>query len=89
MCIRGTARRRFSAATEPFSRSRFIRKIITRIRSRPSTVDVDLPDGTGDDDYLAILEKHLMQSFHDFHPDLLFYVAGADPIARINWAALN
>jgi acetoin utilization deacetylase AcuC-like enzyme len=44
----------------------------------PSNVDVDLPDGLGDDDYLAILEKHLMQSFHDFHPDLLFHVAGAD-----------
>jgi acetoin utilization deacetylase AcuC-like enzyme len=45
----------------------------------PSNVDVDLPDGLGDDDYLAILEKHLMQSFHDFHPGLLFYLGGADP----------
>jgi acetoin utilization deacetylase AcuC-like enzyme len=45
----------------------------------PSNVDIDLPDGLGDDDYLAILEKHLMQSFHDFHPGLLFYIGGADP----------
>jgi len=45
----------------------------------PSTVDVDLPDGIGDDEYLAILEKHLYQAFHDFAPELLFYVAGADP----------
>ena len=45
----------------------------------PSTVDVDLPDGIGDDEYLAILEKHLHQAFHDFAPDILFYVAGADP----------
>jgi acetoin utilization deacetylase AcuC-like enzyme len=45
----------------------------------PSTVDINLADGTGDDDYLAILEKHLHQAFHDFAPQLLFYVAGADP----------
>jgi len=45
----------------------------------PSTVDVDLPDGIGDAEYLAILEKHLHQAFHDFAPQILFYVAGADP----------
>ena len=45
----------------------------------PSTVDIDLPDGVGDSDYLAILEKHLHHAFHDFSPHLLFYVAGADP----------
>ena len=45
----------------------------------PSTVDINLPDGTGDDDYLAILEKHLHQAFSEFGPQLLFYVAGADP----------
>jgi acetoin utilization deacetylase AcuC-like enzyme len=45
----------------------------------PSTVDIDLPDGIGDDDYLAILEKHLRDAFHDFSPQILFYVAGADP----------
>jgi acetoin utilization deacetylase AcuC-like enzyme len=45
----------------------------------PSTVDVDLADGTGDEQYLAILEKHLHQAFHDFAPHLLFYVGGADP----------
>ena len=45
----------------------------------PSTIDIDLPDGIGDADYLAILEKHLHRAFHDFTPDVLFYVAGADP----------
>jgi acetoin utilization deacetylase AcuC-like enzyme len=45
----------------------------------PSNIDVDLPDKIGDADYLGILEKHLMQAFHEFHPDLLFYLAGADP----------
>jgi acetoin utilization deacetylase AcuC-like enzyme len=45
----------------------------------PSTVDIKLPDGTGDDAYLSILEKHLKKAFQDFAPGILFYVAGADP----------
>jgi acetoin utilization deacetylase AcuC-like enzyme len=45
----------------------------------PSNIDIDLPDGTGDEDYLARLESHLMRAFEEFHPDLLFYLAGADP----------
>jgi acetoin utilization deacetylase AcuC-like enzyme len=45
----------------------------------PSTIDINLPDGTGDEDYLALLEKHLRKAFQDFTPDILFYVAGADP----------
>jgi acetoin utilization deacetylase AcuC-like enzyme len=44
-----------------------------------STVDIDLPDGIGDADYLAVLEKHLHQAFLDFSPHILFYVGGADP----------
>jgi len=44
-----------------------------------STVDVNLPDGMGDDDYLAVLEKSLHRAFQDFSPQILFYVAGADP----------
>jgi len=45
----------------------------------PSTIDIDLPDGIGDDDYLAILERNLHRAFAEFSPQLLFYVAGADP----------
>jgi acetoin utilization deacetylase AcuC-like enzyme len=45
----------------------------------PSTVDINLPDGVGDDEYLATLEKHLRQAFSDFGPQIVFYVAGADP----------
>ena len=44
-----------------------------------STVDVNLPDGMGDEDYLAILEKSLNRAFQDFSAQILFYVAGADP----------
>ncbi len=45
----------------------------------PSTVDIDLPNGIGDDDYLGILEKHLHKASQDFAPQILFYIAGADP----------
>lgn len=45
----------------------------------PSTVDINLADGTGDAEYLAILEEHLQQAFCDFAPQIIFYVAGADP----------
>ncbi len=45
----------------------------------PSTVDVNLPDGVGDDAYLSILEEHLREAFSDFAPQIIFYVAGADP----------
>ena len=45
----------------------------------PSDIDINLPDGTGDDDYLAMLEKKLIEAFDEFHPDLLWYIAGADP----------
>jgi len=45
----------------------------------PSTIDINLPDGIDDHDYLAILEKNLHQAFHDFSPQIVFYIAGADP----------
>lgn len=45
----------------------------------PSNLDANLPDGIGDEDYLAILESHLIRCFAEFRPDLVFYVAGADP----------
>jgi len=44
----------------------------------PSTIDVGLPDGADDDTYLAALEAPLARAL-DFRPDLLWYLAGADP----------
>ncbi|MGH9772273.1 MAG: histone deacetylase family protein [Candidatus Acidiferrales bacterium] len=44
-----------------------------------STLDINLPDGLRDDDYLATLDEHLHRAFRDFSPRILFYVAGADP----------
>jgi acetoin utilization deacetylase AcuC-like enzyme len=45
----------------------------------PSSIDVDLPDGIGDDDYLAWLDNTLSSGLQQFEPDLLCYIAGADP----------
>jgi acetoin utilization deacetylase AcuC-like enzyme len=45
----------------------------------PSSIDVDLPDGTEDGDYLAWLDNALSSGLRQFEPDLLCYVAGADP----------
>jgi acetoin utilization deacetylase AcuC-like enzyme len=45
-----------------------------------STLDVELPDGTGDDVYLRTLAEHLPRVFAD-RPDLVFYLGGADPYA--------
>ena len=45
----------------------------------PSSIDVDLPDGIEDDDYLAWLDNALSSGLRHFEPDLLCYLAGADP----------
>lgn len=45
----------------------------------PSSIDVNLPDGTTDAEYLAWLEKALMTGIEQFEPDLICYIAGADP----------
>ena len=45
----------------------------------PSSLDINLEDGVGDDEYLAALEDGLQGAFSRMKPDLVFYVAGADP----------
>lgn len=45
----------------------------------PSSIDVDLPDGITDDDYLAWLDNALSSALRRFKPDLICYIAGADP----------
>jgi acetoin utilization deacetylase AcuC-like enzyme len=45
----------------------------------PSSIDVNLPDHTTDDQYLAWLDNALSSGLRQFTPDLICYVAGADP----------
>jgi len=45
----------------------------------PSSIDIDLPDGVGDDAYLSWLDNALSSGLRQFQPDLICYIAGADP----------
>jgi acetoin utilization deacetylase AcuC-like enzyme len=44
-----------------------------------SDLDVTFEDGAGDAEYLAQLEHHLPRVLDTSQPDIVFYVAGADP----------
>ncbi len=44
-----------------------------------SDLDVALPDGAGDDEYLELLRRHLPEVLNRHQPDFVFYLAGADP----------
>jgi acetoin utilization deacetylase AcuC-like enzyme len=55
----------------------------------PSSIDVDLPDEIGDDDYLAWLDNALSSGLRQFEPDLLCYIAGADPYREDQLGGLN
>ncbi|HEX2546260.1 MAG TPA: histone deacetylase [Ramlibacter sp.] len=48
-------------------------------RKEASDLDVDLPDGTGDDAYLSALERALDELTQRFNPEFVIYLAGADP----------
>ena len=45
-----------------------------------SSLDVGLWAGDGDDKYLLALEEHFPRIYEDFQPDLVYYLAGADPL---------
>ncbi len=50
-------------------------------RKVPGDLDIGLPDDTGDADYLAALEAGLRTALSRFTPEIVFYIAGADPYA--------
>lgn len=43
-----------------------------------SDLDIELADGTSDEEYLSVVDEALHRILH-FEPDLIFYLAGADP----------
>ncbi|TPG17644.1 histone deacetylase [Sphingomonas koreensis] len=49
------------------------------VRKARSTLDVGLPDGIGDEDYLSTLANTLLPLIDDVAPDLILYQAGVDP----------
>ncbi len=44
-----------------------------------SDLDIGLPDFTGDGEYSAKLSSELRQIWQSFEPDVVYYLAGADP----------
>jgi acetoin utilization deacetylase AcuC-like enzyme len=55
----------------------------------PSDIDVHLADGIGDEEYLGELRTAITKPMEDFRPDLVAYVAGADPYREDQLGGLN
>lgn len=51
-------------------------------RKAQSSMDIGLPDGTGDDAYLDALERHLPAMIEASQPDIILYQAGVDAHAE-------
>lgn len=54
----------------------------------PSTYDIGLPDATGDKEYQQVLTDALGKIFNDFTPNLVFYLAGIDPLETDHFGRL-
>ncbi len=51
------------------------------VRKARSTLDVELADGVGDEEYLATLEATLAPLLDEVRPQIILYQAGVDPFA--------
>jgi len=49
------------------------------VRKARSSLDIDLPDAVGDEEYLTALQQHLPDVLDRFQPDTVLYQAGVDP----------
>jgi acetoin utilization deacetylase AcuC-like enzyme len=54
-----------------------------------SSLDVDLWSGEGDNEYLSALRSHFPRLYKEFKPDLVFYLAGADPYEKDQLGSLR
>ncbi len=59
------------------------------ITKPPSDADIGLRDGTGDQEYLELLSRHLPAFLEGHRPDLAFYLAGADPYRKDQLGGLD
>lgn len=55
----------------------------------PSSYDIGLPDNTKDRDYINILTDALAGIYSEFKPDLVFYLAGIDPLKTDHFGRLS
>lgn len=59
------------------------------IRKPASDLDVPLPDGMHDEAYLDLLARHLPEAIERARPDLVFYLAGVDPVVGDRYGRLR
>lgn len=55
----------------------------------PSSLDIGLPDKTGDNEYHKALIQALDHIKSEFEPDLVFYLGGIDPLERDHFGRLS
>lgn len=51
------------------------------LHKEKSDLDVELEDGTGDREYLSLLDRHLNRVLENVQPDMVFYLCGVDVLA--------
>jgi acetoin utilization deacetylase AcuC-like enzyme len=55
----------------------------------PSSIDLDMDDRVGDDEYLGALIPAVQKALDEFQPEILFYVGGADPFSEDQLGGLS
>lgn len=55
----------------------------------PSSLDIPLDDGAGDEFYLDTLRRHLPETLDSFDPNLVFYLGGVDVAAGDRFGRLS
>ncbi len=54
-----------------------------------SSLDIALPDGSGDPEFLEAVDRGVSQSLASFQADLAIYIAGADPFSEDRFGRLG
>jgi acetoin utilization deacetylase AcuC-like enzyme len=55
----------------------------------PSNIDLNMDDGVEDEEYLGALIPAVERALDEFHPEILFYVGGADPYCEDQLGGLS
>jgi acetoin utilization deacetylase AcuC-like enzyme len=55
----------------------------------PSSIDLHMADRVDDDEYLGALIPAVQNALDEFHPEILFYVGGADPYCEDQLGGLS
>ena len=54
-----------------------------------SDLDIELDEGTGDTEYLHVLNQHVLDVLTKVNPDIVFYLAGVDVVEGDRYGRLN